>query len=288
MDRARATRLSKALARAGFIALGGFHPEPEDRVPDCGTNAPPPGFDGEIMQGAVPLSSPRPGGEGQGERVSRAGLPTRTLLLIGSAGPALFDAFTESPEASDGRPDPLDRYTARLLRDIADEFGLTPVFPFDGPPWHPFQAWALRAGGFSPSPVGVLCHAAFGPWAAFRAAFLSAERFGTFEQNGKPGPCGTCEEKPCIAACPADALSLEAGYDVPRCREYLKANRKAHCRAGCLARRACPFGRQFAQSEGQAKFHMTSFLRGAQRAGAIPRHPVSGSRSDSDAGNATG
>ncbi|MBA5778663.1 hypothetical protein H2509_16150 [Stappia sp. F7233] len=225
MDLARATRLSKALARARFIALGGFHPEPEDRVPPCGSTL----------------------------------RPTRTLLLIGSAGSALFDAFSASPEASDGKPDPLDRYTARLLRDIADEFGFTPVFPFDGPPWHPFQAWAMRAGSFSPSPVGVLCHATFGPWAAFRAAFLSPERFGTFEANGAPGPCPSCEGKPCIAACPADALSLEAGYDVPRCREHLKANRDATCHTGCLARRACPIGREFAQTERHAGFHMKAF-----------------------------
>lgn len=227
MKPARATRLSKALARAGFIALGGFHPVRQDGVPEvC------------------------------------AGEPTRTLLLIGSIGPLFFRAFSASIEAADGGPDPLDRYTARLLREMAGEFGFTPVFPFDGPPWHPFQQWAMKAGGFSRSPMGVLAHKTYGPWAGFRAAFLSAEHFGTFEANGTAGPCETCLDKPCLAACPVEAISLERGYDVPRCRDHLRGNPGAGCFAGCLARRACPFGQDFAQGEDQAGYHMRAFVEG--------------------------
>ncbi len=145
------------------------------------------------------------------------------------------------------------------MRDIAGEFGFTPVFPFDGPPWHPFQQWALKAGGFSRSPMGVLAHAIYGPWAGFRAAFLSSERFGTFEANGTAGPCETCADKPCLSACPVDAISLDGGYDVPRCRDHLRQNPQADCFKGCLARRACPFGAEFRQMPEQAEFHMKAF-----------------------------
>ncbi|MXN64979.1 hypothetical protein GR183_08675 [Stappia sp. GBMRC 2046] len=227
MDIVRATALSKALARAGFLGLGGFHPQPEDGVPDAASVS-----------------------------------PARTLLVIGSAGPALFQLFEKSPEAADGLSDPLDRYTARVLRKVSEDFGFRVVFPFDGPPWHPFQQWAMKAGGFSPSPMGVLAHETYGPWAGFRAAFLSPEVFGTFELNGKPGPCETCEDKPCLSACPAGALSVETGYDVPRCRDHLAKKPEADCFSGCLARRACPYGREFLQSPGQAKFHMIAFLNG--------------------------
>ncbi|GGE99869.1 hypothetical protein H1W37_07495 [Stappia taiwanensis] len=226
MDMARATRLSKALARAGFLGLGGFHPGPGDAVPP----------------------------------VCSGGPDTRTLLLIGSVGPDLFRAFGAAPEAVDGAADPLDRYTRRQLGAIAGDFGLAPLFPFDGPPYHPFQRWALRVGGFSRSPMGVLAHAAFGPWAGLRGALLSPERFGRFEANDTAGPCEACEDTPCVAACPAGALSLEAGYDVPRCRSHLEARPDAPCRSGCLARRACPFGRSYAQDPAQGTFHMRAFF----------------------------
>lgn len=223
MDIKRATQLSKVLARSGFIALGGFHPDPADCVSDVG-NA-----------------------------------PARTVVLIGNAGPALWPLFTASPECSDGEDNPLDRYTRRILGGIAAEFGFAPLFSFDGPPYHPFQQWALKAGGFSQSPLGVLVHEAYGPWAAFRAAFVSSEKFGTFELNGKPGPCGACTDKPCLAPCPVGAVTRD-GYDVATCLGHLKKNPSAECFGGCRARIACPFGADFAQGAAQAGHHMRAFV----------------------------
>ena len=224
MDIRRATQLSKVLARSGFIALGGFHPEPADCVP-----------------------------------VDANDTPARTVFLIGNAGPALWPHFEASPEYGDGENNPFDRFCRRVLSGVADDFGFTPLYPFDGPPWHPFQQWAAKAGGFSRSPLGVLAHGTYGPWAAFRAAFLSAETFGTFEANGLPGPCGSCADKPCLAACPVDAVTAR-GYDVPLCRDHLNENPSADCFAGCRARLACPYGADFAQVSDQATHHMRAFL----------------------------
>lgn len=226
MDLPAATRLSKKLVAAGFLGLGGFHPEPGDAVPD------------------IP---------GQG--------PAATVLMIGSAGPALWAAFTASPEYSDTRPDPLDRFTRRALAGLAGDFGLLALFPFDGPPYFPFQRWALRCGGFSQSPLGVLAHHRYGPWAGLRAAFLSSESFGRFEKAGADGPCPTCVEKPCIAACPVGAISLETGYDVPGCRDHMRSQPDADCWSGCLARRACPFGIDDRQSPENARYHMENYVR---------------------------
>ncbi|AXS42336.1 hypothetical protein D1F64_00670 [Breoghania sp. L-A4] len=220
-----ATRLSKRLAGAGFLALGGFHPRADDSVP------------------------------------AQGGAPARTLLLIGNAGPALWQRFSASPEYADGAGNPLDRFTRRVLSAIAAHFGFTPLFPFDGPPYHPFQGWALRAGGFSRAPMGVLAHEIYGPWAAFRAAFVSTERFGTFRMNGVAGPCESCTEKPCIAACPAGALTPTA-YDVPLCHARLMRDHAgdAGCILGCMARLACPHGAEFTQTPEQARHHMRSFV----------------------------
>jgi hypothetical protein len=219
--------IGAALARAGFRLVGGFTPETGDAVPEV---AP--------------------------------GVPTACLMLVGSLSSELFPRFDESPEARDSAPDPLDRYTRRVLTPIAGAAGLAPVFVFDGPPYHPFQRWALRVGGFSPSPMGLLAHERFGPWLALRAAFLTSDAMGETGPRPGDGPCPSCAARPCMAACPAGALG-PGGYDVPRCLAHLEATPDAACHSGCLARRACPVGSAFAQDPEAGAFHMRSFLAGA-------------------------
>ncbi|GAB4530862.1 MAG: 4Fe-4S dicluster domain-containing protein [Roseibium sp.] len=221
-----AADLDRDLAAAGFLCLGGL----------AGHNG---------------LELPSVGGR-----------PARALLLVGSTGPSIWPRLKESPEFGDGAPDPLDRYTRRVLTALAAAADCTVVFPFDGPPYHPFQQWALKCGGFSHSPMGVLAHHAYGPWAGFRATFLFADRSAAPETVTGAGPCPTCPDKPCIAACPAGALSLENGYDVPKCRDHLVADQASHCRSGCLARRACPYGQEHRQDPANARFHMDSFIAG--------------------------
>ncbi|WP_428687500.1 hypothetical protein [Roseibium sp.] len=225
MTRPAAAHLTEELAAAGFLFLGGFAPEASSKVP--------------------PLSD---------------GRPARSLLLIGSTGPSLWPAFRASPEFSDAAPDPLDRYSKRVLNGLARIFALEALFPFEGPPYHPFQQWALECGGFSQSPLGVLAHRDYGPWAGFRAVFLSANPFADAALSPEPGPCETCKDKPCLTVCPVDAISLEDGYRVADCRGHLAEDKTRDCWSGCLARRACPFGQEHRQSAETSGFHMESFL----------------------------
>ncbi|WP_269585194.1 hypothetical protein [Roseibium sp. Sym1] len=220
-----AAALTKRLAAAGFLCLGGFDAPDEASLPSLS-----------------------------------GGARARSLLLIGSTGPSVWPKLSSSPEASDGTADPLDRYTRRVLTEIAASEGFEAAFPFDGPPYHPFQQWARRCGGFSQSPMGVLAHRDYGPWAGFRAAFLSKTPLAIQQDTRSAGPCETCADKPCITACPAGALTLETGYDVPRCRDHLATSRSLDCWSGCLARRACPCGREHHQGPDNARFHMESFI----------------------------
>ena len=225
MTEPAAATLIDGLAAAGFLCLGGFEPDTVTNVPGL------------------------PGG-----------LRTRTLLLIGSTGPSLWPVFTESVEYSDGKAHALDRYTKRALTKVAAALNFKALFPFEGPPYHPFQQWARQCGGFSQSPMGVMAHHDYGPWSGFRAVFLSADLYPEFCQASTAGPCDTCQDKPCLSACPAGALSLEGGYDVPVCRTHLEAMEHADCLSGCLARRVCPFGTEHQQDAETARFHMRSFL----------------------------
>lgn len=187
------------------------------------------------------------------------GRPARSILLAANTGSAFWPHFTASKEYSDGGPDPLNRWSFRVVREAAQEFGLTAISPFQGPPFWPFQRWAARAGGFSQSPLGVLAHERYGPWVAFRGALLSPEPCP--EPPPAPGPCESCIAKPCLDACPSGALARGQAYRPDVCRSHIRGEGRETCGAhGCLVRHACPVGRGFAYRPEQARFHMTAFI----------------------------
>ncbi|HEX9857774.1 MAG TPA: ferredoxin, partial [Paracoccaceae bacterium] len=71
---------------------------------------------------------------------------TRTLLLLGPMEPGFWPHLTAQPEWQDGRPDPVDRWSRRVIGRMACDLEAKALFPFGGPPWHPFHQWALRTG----------------------------------------------------------------------------------------------------------------------------------------------
>ncbi len=203
-----------AAGAQGLALLGGFHPEPDDGVP-----------------------------EGQG-----------TLFLIGP-GPDFWPAFAASPERRDGAADPLDRWSGRVIGGLADRLGARALFPFGGPPYQSFLAWARRSGRAWPSPVGMLVQADAGLFVSYRGALAFAARLPV----PAPAvlPCPACAA-PCLTACPVGALT-GAGYDVPRCHAHLDTPEGAdYLDGGCLVRRACPVGAHLRSRE-QSAFHMAAF-----------------------------
>ncbi|MDH5748207.1 MAG: helix-turn-helix domain-containing protein [Rhodospirillales bacterium] len=218
----------KAVRNTGMICRGAFHPAPHDGLP---------------------------------ERVG-------TLVLIGNAGPALWDAFSRDRRPE---PDPLDSWTRRVLSEVAMELGANVLFPFDGPPYMPFQKWALACDSVYPSPIGPLIHPVYGLWHAYRGALLFKDRIALPDPAGRSGnpyaprdqesPCSCCDDKPCLTACPVSAFSY-LSYNVPACAAHLDSPAGQPCMSnGCQARLACPVGRDFIHGPEQMRFHMEHFLR---------------------------
>jgi len=217
--------IARAATPAGLRLRGGFHPAVDDSVP-----------------------------------VLRDGRMPATLLLIGNVGPSLWSAFSRSAEAHDGAPHPLNRWTQRIIAAIARDVGSEPLFPFGGPPYLPFQRWAMRAEPVAPSPLGILIHPDFGLWHAYRGALAFAERLALPPRVEKARPCDSCVDRPCPSACPVGAFSGR-GYDVPACVGHIGGSAGEACMdRGCLARRACPVGPEYAYDPTQARFHMIAFL----------------------------
>ncbi|WP_404381900.1 ferredoxin [Caenispirillum salinarum] len=213
----RLRALAERLADHGLLLRGAFHPDPDD------------GLAADV----------------------------RTVVLVGNAGPAMWEHFSTARAAADA-PHELDGWTRRVLAPLADDLGAGVAYPFGGPPFQPFQRWAMKAEGLRPSPVGVLLHPDYGPWHAYRGAFLFAETLDLPPRPARAHPCDSCAGKPCLAGCPVGAFS-EAGYDWQGCKAHV-ATVGAACReTGCQARHACPVGTAYAPE--QAAFHMAAFLR---------------------------
>lgn len=182
-----------------------------------------------------------------------------TLVLAGSVGGSLWPAFAASEEVADGRPDPLDRWSRRVLEAVAEVLGAAALFPFGGPPYHPFQRWAQRAEPVAPSPLGLLIHPEHGLWHAYRGALLFPGRLALPPGEARPRPCDSCRERPCLSACPVGAFDGR-GYAVAACAARLRSEPAPCFEAACLARAACPVGRDKAYGGAQARFLMRAFL----------------------------
>jgi ferredoxin len=221
------TTISNAVAPAGMICCGGFTPLPED------------GIDGSA----------------------------RTVILIGSVGPAMWRAFAASvPETARNEAlNPLDTWTREVLTKAARHLGARALFPFEGPPFHPFMRWAQRAEAIAQSPIGPLIHPRHGLWQAYRAALVFNEAIEVPAPERAPIPCARCPEKPCTTGCPVDAIRRDA-YDTRRCIDHVLSESGADCRAlGCRARRMCPVGVAFGHQPEQAAFHMGKLIAAHSR-----------------------
>lgn len=182
------------------------------------------------------------------------------LLLLGAIGGSVWPAFDSAPEADDGKPNPLDRWSTRVVGTLAKQLNAEPFFPFGGPPYHPFLRWAQQAEGLSPSPLGMLIHPDHGLWHAYRGALAFAAAPPDWQAAvPAPSPCPSCT-KPCLTACPVGAFTPQ-GYDVQACRRHLATQAGRPCMTGgCLARRACPVAPHLAYDRPQTEFHMRAFL----------------------------
>jgi hypothetical protein len=216
-----------AVAETGLLVRGGFHPVAEDGVP---------------------------GGP-------------ETVVLVGNAGPSMWDAFADATGPGDREegPNPLDDWTRRVLAPVVGALGARALYPFEGPPYLPFQSWALRTGGVHVSPIGPLIDPEFGLWHAYRGALAFDEPIA-LPETGHLSPCDGCAEKPCLGACPVKAFTPSdegmAEYDIPACIGHISSAAGEDCLGGsCLARRACPVGRDYVYGPDQSWFHMQRFVK---------------------------
>ncbi|MDZ7905610.1 MAG: ferredoxin [Cypionkella sp.] len=179
---------------------------------------------------------------------------TQTLLMLGAAEPGFWAHFTAQPEWGGGAPDPMDRWSRRVIGRMACDLGAKALFPFGGPPYHPFYAWALRTGRVWQSPIKLLVHAQQGLMVSFRGAIALPARIDL--PPAAPRPCDSCAA-PCKTTCPALGA---AGYDLAACHALLDGGKDC-MKLGCAARRACPVAAGYARLPEHSSYHMRQFHR---------------------------
>ncbi len=223
--------LASIVARAAAVGLGvrgAFHPSAEDA---------------ELLPAVAPVG---------------------TLVLLGFTGSVQWPEFAASAEAKDGEPDPLDRWSRRVVAELAVEFGARELYP-SGKPHVPFQRLAARAESVHASPIGLLVHPEYGLWHAYRGALLFRERIELPPRHDTASPCSTCSGKPRLSACPVDAFGA-GGFLLEACLSHITSVAGAECRErGCRARRACPVGTEYRYPVKQMRFHTEAFIRSIRK-----------------------
>ena len=185
-------------------------------------------------------------------------------LIVGSGGPTFFDRFEGGPEASDGAPNPLDRYTKRVITRAVgaalEPGGVAHVvhFPFGVRPLIPFQRLGRAAGLGGPGPLGLQIHPTFGPWWAYRALIVLDRPLPAAAPPGDG--CAGCDA-PCVAACPAGAVA-RGGFDIVACQARRLVAEP--CRLSCVARITCVRGPEHRYRDEELAFHMRA---------SMPRRP---------------
>jgi hypothetical protein len=181
-------------------------------------------------------------------------------LIVGSGGPTFFDRFDAGPEAVDGVPNPLDRYTERVVtgaaRDLLAPRGSAHAvhFPFGVRPLIPFQRLGRAAGLGGPGPLGLQIHPTFGPWWAYRALIVLDRPLPAAPPTGDG--CAGCDA-PCVAACPAGAVA-RTGFDIVSCQARRLVAEP--CRLSCVARITCVRGPEHRYRDEELAFHMRASM----------------------------
>lgn len=180
-----------------------------------------------------------------------------TIVLLGPHEPGYWAHIKASPEWRDGGPDPIDRWSTRIVLDLASQMDGIAHFPFGGPPFKPFFSWALSSQSAWQSPVSLLVHATAGLMVSYRGAI---EVPVLWDLPSPPSnPCDTCSTKPCLTACPSQALTAQ-GYDVPKCHDHLDtAEGTTNLNQGCNVRRSCPVSQSYGRLDEHSAYHMSIF-----------------------------
>jgi epoxyqueuosine reductase len=182
------------------------------------------------------------------------------LLLLGNGGTKFWQELKHRQPILNGADNPVDRYVLEVLEENLSPSDLLKI-EYPGNHFAPLTQLGRLCGWHHSSPMGLGIHSEYGLWFAYRALVLVTRQFEpsplwlpTADSNtGRLSPCQRCTSKPCIAACPASAVSIHA-FQLKTCTAHRLFD-DSNCRLTCHARSACPVGIKHHYSPEQMAYH---------------------------------
>ncbi|MBV1910562.1 MAG: hypothetical protein KUG78_14770 [Kangiellaceae bacterium] len=190
----------------------------------------------------------------------------RQLILLGHFGTRMWQQQNkESNKQPVTSEDPIDNYSIQTVERVFSNkyphIKTQLIYPLKGKADTTIGLQQLGAlvGWHSDSPLKVGINQHWGTWSAYRIAMLANSQFSVTVQQQATSPCISCQQKACISACPAQALE-EKQFDLTACINYRKSDHSS-CKDRCLARMACPIGKEHQYSVEQINYHYRQSMR---------------------------
>ncbi len=181
-----------------------------------------------------------------------------TLVMLAQAGPQLFESqVMEHLNLAHPFDEVVEALVAVWFEHNEPDATWAVVYP--GAAALPLGQLAAKAGWGASSPLGLTINPKYGLWLAHRIVFLTNIEWDYQDAPG-PHPCDSCIDRPCETACPAAAVSFDAGFSVTSCASH-RAPEGSTCEYSCFSRNACPVGADYHYGPVQMRHHYESGLK---------------------------
>ncbi len=175
------------------------------------------------------------------------------LVLLGNGGSDFWTALQRAEIQSEH---PVDDFSIQVTQHFVDTYlGETQsLLLYPSEHFVPLQQLGTLAGWSHPSPLGLGINPKYGVWFAYRTAFLTTAPLPITPVAPSSSPCDSCQDKPCITACPGQAVQGVGNFSIPACATYRVTDNSA-CADCCLSRMACPIGPEHRYDLEQIQYH---------------------------------
>ncbi len=180
------------------------------------------------------------------------------LILLGHGGKKLWQQI---PKSYFSQTNPIDNYSidcfkqwkSKQTTQQKDMIQSNLLYPSHTTYHFNLQDLGNKVGWHNSSLLKVGINREFGLWFAYRLLVLTNTQFKSSIVNRTENICLTCSEKPCINACPVNAVT-ESNYHWQDCFSYRKQENSL-CKKQCLARTSCPIALENKYDDQQMAYH---------------------------------
>ena len=175
-----------------------------------------------------------------------------STVLTAHAGADFWHALSEFGHVGDH---PVDHFSIHLTDKYVTEYlNVEHMLLYPSEYAISLRSVAQRTGWCHPSPLGVTIHHEFGLWFAFRSLFMVKTHLPASDSSPTEPPCESCADKPCISACPSNAVGEIGKFQLEPCARY-RLQESSPCSFSCLSRIRCPVGSDYRYVSKQMKYH---------------------------------